>query len=159
LLEDIMDATTPAPAPAPAPLAARLGIAAEIAALIAHYRGTMGASVSTAQLGQIATAAVASLLRLVKESGANLTQAEVDAVVLEAAGELFDVLAPLLDIPFVPAVIETTVIDPALKDVFLKLVEGAMAALAGIFDRIGWTEPPAARHLAAVPHGLKFLPY
>lgn len=153
-----MDEATPAPAPDALALRAP-GLAAEIAALIAHYRSSLGGSVTASQLGQIATGAVASLLRAVKESGANLTGAEVETTVLDAAGQLFDALAPLIQIPLVPAVIETQVIDPALRRLFLDLVRGAIVSLGNIFDRVGWTEPPAAKHLAAVPAGLRFTPY
>lgn len=153
-----MDESTPAPAPDALAIRAP-GLAAAIAALIAHYRANLGTSITASQLGQIATSAVASLLRAVKESGANLTEAEVETTVLDAAGQLFDALAPLIQVPLVPAIVTTQVIDPALRRLFLDLVRGAIVSLGNIFDRVGWAEPPAAKHLAAVPHGLSFTPY
>lgn len=106
--------------------------------VMGHYQAQFEAGGKTATaLSDVITRAVATLLKELAEV-VGLDPAKRREMIIAAAGELFDTLAPFVDIPFVPEFVETRFIDPALRPLVLAAVEGAYDALLSVFDKAGW---------------------
>lgn len=64
--------------------------------------------------------------------------ADKKTLVLETLAKFYDdVIAPL-DIPYVPGIVEKTVVDPALRKVFLELASGTIDVLVSIYNKVGF---------------------
>lgn len=130
--------------------------------LIEYYRSLAADGISFSDAWSLIQRSLASFLKVL-EVTSNLSRAEKNALAVEAAGELYDALAPLIDIPGVPEFVEVRFIDPALRKLVTQLAEGAVTALVTIFDRIGWTDQPSSDPQIPVIPGLQkitaFQPY
>lgn len=114
----------------------------ELADLIAHYKkATEDKKFTLAEVWEITTSAIAGVMRIVEAAG-SFSGASKKEVVMAFASDFYDKVIAPLDIPYVPALIEGRV-DAALKDVFLKLVDGAVESLVNIFNRTGWFDVPS----------------
>lgn len=123
----------------------------KIGELIDFYRGLAGDGLSLADVWSIVQRAAASFVQVLKLAG-GLDAAQRQALALEAVGRLFDALAPLVDVPFVPEIVESKLLDPVLRKAVLQLAQGAIDALNRVLDR---TQPPAFAGLQppVVPRG------
>lgn len=118
----------------------------QVAALIEHYKKvTEDKKLTLSEAWSLATSAVAGVMRIVEAAGDFDGKLKKEAVLLFAASFYDQVIAPL-DIPYVPSLIENRMVDPALKEVFLKLVDGSVESLVNIFNRTGWFDVPAGEN-------------
>lgn len=138
-----------------------------VADAIAHYRARSGngtaRSFAAADLGSLLSDAVATLVRVAQAEAAATTGAARKQIVMTAIEQVLDSAIPAIDFPYVPEVVEKTVIDPAVKAFLLKLASGMVDSAVTFFNRTGWADtptPPAVPDPAApvVPAGL-FQPY
>lgn len=114
----------------------------QLADLIAHYKkATEDKKLTLAEVWELSTSAVAGVMRIVEAAG-DFDGKSKKEVVLAFAADFYDQVIAPLDIPYVPSLIEGRV-DAALKDVFLKLIDGAVESLVNIFNRTGWFDVPA----------------
>lgn len=134
----------------------------EIAGIIAKYKEVAKDGLTLPEIFSLITSATGSFVRVMEVSGRDGTVKKEAALI---AAELFydQVIAPL-DIPHVPGFIETSVVDPALKKVFMAAVNGMIDSLVKIFNRSGWGDTGASADngtsvgdAAAAPPG--FVPY
>lgn len=116
-------------------------VAAAVDGLVAQYKAMVTSGFTVQQLGSLVVSAAASVMRAIQGGAAALSPANQDALVLEAIGELFDQVAPLIDVPYVPEAIETRLVDPYLRKIILQLAAGAITSLRSIFDKTGWGTP------------------
>ncbi len=108
----------------------------EVEDVLAHYRRYKVDGWTVTEVYEFITRATGSLVRLVGEY--DPSHDDLKATVLAAIGKLYDdVLAPI-DIPYVPNIIETRFLDPAIRSALLKQVSGMIDGLLKIF-----ADPPA----------------
>lgn len=53
-----------------------------------------------------------------------LAGADKKAAVLDAAGKLYDTVIAPIDIPYIPAILENSVVDPMLKTLYMDSLSG-----------------------------------
>jgi hypothetical protein len=127
-----------------------IGMAVETT--ITHYTDLAKDKLTLAEVGGLLTSAAASFLRIFKD--ANGLGADTKETILEILGVLFDRIAPRVDIPWVPEVIESRVVDPKLRKAILHFADGAIDSLIGIFNRTGWVDVvPGVNGTPAAPAG------
>lgn len=111
-----------------------------IAAFIAESRRQLEAAkadgkLSNDELWQLFYSGVKRAVQLAKD--VPVAGPDKKAAVLDAAGKLYDTIIAPIDIPLVPALIESTVVDPLLKSITLQ-------ALGGLIE-VFVAELPAAK--------------
>lgn len=140
-------------------------IQSALAGLVAHYRDLASDGMSLADVWSLVQRAAASILAVLDQIS-TLDRAAKNAVALEAVGDLFDAIAPVVDIPFVPELVETRLVDPVARKIVLQLAERAIAVLGQVLDRTGGNAAPdpteATGGIPVIP-GVRsaglFLPY
>lgn len=116
-------------------------VAKQIDEIIAHYKQLTKDGWTVDEVWEMTQSGIASFMKVIETIG-GISAQQKKAVVLEAASRFYDrVIAPL-DIPRVPEFLETRLVDPAIKNFFLKLVSGAVDSLTNIFNRVGWSDVP-----------------
>jgi hypothetical protein len=126
----------------------------ELEGLIGKYKDYARDGLSWTEVWSLTTAAVAAFIR-VADSADPDQPLDHKAVVLEACAAFYDsVLAPI-DIPKVPNLIEGSLVDPALRSLWLSAAEGVYDVLREWISTTPKTEQPAEAPKA--PPG--FVPY
>lgn len=106
--------------------------------LLDHYKKvTEDRNLSLDEVWALTTSAIAGVMRIVEAAGDFDGPVKKEAVLAFASSFYDQVIAPL-DIPYIPAMIENRLVDPALKNVFLQLVSGSVESLVNILNRTGW---------------------
>lgn len=115
-------------------------IKGEVDKIIAHYKERISDGFQWDDAWSLLQKATASFVYLVEAFSpiSGLSGAEKKAAVLEAAGRAFDDLIAPLDIPYVPAILEKTIVDPGLRALWLKMLSGTIDALVAVLNRVGW---------------------
>lgn len=129
-------------------------------AIIAHYKSLAKDGWTLAEIWEMTQSATASFIKLVQSVDASLATASLKEIVLAAAADFYDQVIAPIDIPHIPNFIETRFVDPKVKEIFLKLVTGAVDSLNKVFGRelTTVTPPPASgTPHPALPSG--FVPY
>lgn len=116
---------------------------AAVADVIAFYKEAAKDGLTLNEVWSLTTKAVGTLVT-VAEGFKEFGGADKKAAVLAAAGEFYDAVLAPIDIPKVPDFLERTVVDPALRQVWLKVVDGMVDGLVGIFNKTQWPTLPAA---------------
>lgn len=113
-------------------------------ALLVHYKALAKDGMTLSDAWELANDAVSSATRVIEEIQTEYGGSTKKEVVLKFASDFYDqVLAPI-DLPRVPNVIETRWVDPALKEVYMLLVNGAINSIVKVSNRTGWSDVPAA---------------
>lgn len=121
---------------------AKTRILTELKNAIAYYRGQTPAGIDLAGLWQLTLKAVASFIEIVDSLASAATGPEKKRVVMAAAAEFYDKVLGPLNIPRLPDLIETNIVDPALRALWLSFVDGAIEALLKILQNGATTMKP-----------------
>lgn len=136
----------------------------ELDAVVTHYKAVVADGKTTlAEVWSVVTLAVSSMARVVEAGGSAFAANDKKEVVLAAAGQFYDEVVVPLDLtsklgfgPF-----DSRFIAPAVRGVFLSLVNGAVDAVVTLFDRTGWNDNPQpvveSHPTRSLPAG--FIPY
>lgn len=118
-------------------------IQAEIAATITHYQALAKDGLTIDEIWELANSALASFTHIVELAGTlnNISGPDKKAAVMAAAAKFYDTVIAPIALTGNP-IIERTLIDPLLKQVFLKLASGAIDSLVAIFSRVNWGNGP-----------------
>lgn len=140
-------------------------ISQQVNEIIAHYKEKAKDGWTLSEVWQLMQSATASFMKLA-ESFNEYTGDEKKKAVLKAAELFYDQVIAPIDIPTIPSFLETTLVDPAIRKLFLKLTDGAIDALTNLFNRVGWYDVPAGTNGAnggtvpsTVPTASGFVPY
>jgi hypothetical protein len=133
---------------------------------IGYYKTLAADGLSLADLWAMTTRAVTTFVQIV-EQAKSATGEQKKAVVMAAAAEFYDRVLGPYDIPKLPDFIETGIVDPALRTLWLTLVNGLVDAVVAVFNKYGgWftpaaTTPPPQPATPGLPPGLPsgFTPY
>lgn len=109
-------------------------------AVIDHYKELVKDGLTFAEIWALVSKTTATVVALVEEAGPTLSGADKKVVVMTALAEFYDEVIAPIDIPYVPHFIETRVVDPKLRTVFLGAVEGTVDALVAVLNRAGWKD-------------------
>lgn len=120
----------------------------ELNSVITHYKELSKDGFTLAEVWDLATSAVASIVQVIELTSNSQDKVDKKAIVMVAAGVLYDEVIAPMDIPFVPGIVENRVVDPALRVVFLKLASGAADAILKVFNRNGVLVSTGVRAMA-----------
>jgi hypothetical protein len=121
-----------------------------VSSLIAKYRILSADGLTLAELASLGADAVADAVTAFEAIG-GLTGHEKKQAALGFADVFYDQVIAPIDIPRIPEFVETRVVDPALKQLFLKLAEGLVESLVKLFNQVGWPAPPPGPGPAPAP--------
>lgn len=120
--------------------------------MVARFQAARGdGTITIAEGVQLLTHAVGHLVRVVESLGGTGAQKK-DAVVRAAQRFYDEVLAPL-DLPFVPNLLERTVVDPLIGRAVPVVVGGLIDGIVDFFNTSGWPSSPGVPELPPPPSG------
>jgi len=116
---------------------------AAIDAVIADYKAKAKDGLTIPEIWELSSNALATFVSLAGKLK-TLSGADKKKLVMDAAADFYDKVIAPIDIPRVPNFVEVTVVDPAVRQLWLMLADGAVEALVNIFNKSdGWFKEPA----------------
>lgn len=126
-------------------------VEAELNALRDHYKALAVDGMTWLEVWELLQNAVAAALRVAKQYDETADNATLTDFAVAFASKFYDdVIAPI-DLKKIPNLIETRFVDPAIKHLFMALVEGSIKSLINVFNRTGWFDTPGENGADSTP--------
>lgn len=103
-----------------------------------------------AEVWKILQLFMVAVIRLIENFGNELSGPEKKEVALEAIGKFYDAIFTYIDVPWIPAPIES-VLHGYLKNVIMMLVDSAIDAMVTTFRQVGVFKPKEEVITESVP--------
>lgn len=124
---------------------------AELTALRDHYKAMAVDGLSVAEIWELAQSAVASAMKIAKDFKGDIGDQTLQEYAMAFAGQFYDEVIAPIDLPKIPNIIETRFVDPALRSVFLLLIQGSIKTIINLLGRTGWVDVPGQNGADADP--------
>lgn len=119
-------------------------LSAVVKAEVASYKSAAAAGpLTVAAVWSLTMQAVTGFVEIAKDAQ-GVSEADKRAAIMKAAGDFYDAVLVNIKIPGVPNFVATNFLDPALRTLWLQLVDGSITGVEALIARVetSLTNPP-----------------